>query len=188
MRNPRFHSDAKPHRVSTDTITSSQSANGCAHSVFCSRRMDYIPSEFVKPVILSDRNTSALPAFRNLVGVIIRNSSNPKMAWIDAGWIVAMMQYAHPFRNWTKMKNPRNAVTADGGRPFPPDHLSITKGVFVTSPKPTVIGLLNFGPESFWKCITEFLRLEIKRCNLWLHNKLVLLCRALGRFSVAEAF
>lgn len=50
------------------------------------------------------------PYFRRHILHVVRFRAQKQMGWINARWIVATMEYAHPVWNWTVVNRPRKTV------------------------------------------------------------------------------
>jgi hypothetical protein len=123
---------------------------------------------------------------------VIGSRSNPKMVRSNAGRIIAFVKHAHSFWNWSIVKKPRCSMRFDSSSAFDicvkP---SVTVGVQVSRPNPTTLIVCdkkNPLPKLFSKVRTQSLRGKVIRGNLDVRSIHSNLCRALGRFSAAEAF
>lgn len=150
------------------------------------------PSQFVVLSFFSSMvkrlNQSALG---NHIRSILSGRAKPKVVGIDTGRIVptgTVVENQHGLRNWTTAEKPSGPMCSDALTGFVWSNLSVSIGVKRSSPNPTGFSLFDFGPESFWKVGGKSLRGKIISRNVLLHNKFVLLCRALGCYHTAEAF
>jgi len=124
------------------------------------------------------------PLFVSVLDVL-KLCPKPKMVRIYTRWIVAFVKNAHAFWNGAAIQNPTSAVSADFNGSTP--ELAVSIRMPVRCPNPTSIAFLNLGPKSFGERLGKTLRSQILGSNLGLHSKFVLLCRALGCSSSAEA-
>lgn len=123
---------------------------------------------------------------------IVRMCSNIKMIWVDAQFVVsswAIVKHKHPRRNATSLENPRRSMrTYYTASSAPTSHRTITNTIHTSCPYPARIGLFYTRPKTSGEVFGQSLRPKVFWSNFNLHNKFSLLCRALGRFSAAEAF
>ena len=146
---------------------------------------NYLSSQFGKSVFL----TNTTPSLGNHITGIVRVCSKKEMIWINTGPIVATVKHAKSIRNNASVDNPRYDMSADGAiLSFPPRHSSISCLKRTSCPQPAIICFIYTIPKSFLKVLGKALRIPDLIRNVVLHSKTVLLCRALGCFSNAEAF
>lgn len=120
------------------------------------------PRYFCSRIRSSIRWTFYCPSFVRFVPIVVRFCADPKMRWIYARRIVAMMAHAKSFWNRSKVYQPRSAVRPDvrETRHSWEDH-SVTEIRFCSCPHPTrtqfkamALGwslLVHFIPEPFFK-------------------------------------
>lgn len=114
------------------------------------------------------------------VFVVLCWRSQPEMAWIDAGWVIARVADKHAIRNITVMVYVRKPVSLvlcamDAER-------SVSLAVLMSRPFPTLVktALVNFSPEAFgdrvafsvksvhkwfWATFNPFISTIALRCN-----------------------
>lgn len=139
-------------------------------------------------------------SFIYAISNILKLCSGIKMLRSNARWIIAKVNYRRGITcQWSTMQDPRNPMGQFGthARRSSPDR-SISTFKYLSGPYPAFTKLwtvfwnrsvfVYFGPEPIWKCFAKTLRGEILGRNVWLHNKFVLLCRALGCSFTARAF
>ncbi len=115
-----------------------------------------------------------------------------KVIWINAKLVVApraIVQNVHSIWNSAPVHNPRCSMRPNcGTSPSTSSHRTISGAVDASRPEPTSVRFSYPEPETVREVQRQPLRVKILRCNLDLHNQFIWLCRALGRFSAAEAF
>lgn len=80
---------------------------------------------------------------------VVCERAKEKMLGIGAFWIVALVQYAHSFRNWPEVNFPRRAVRWNFLVRLKSalDH-SIPKRMLGSVPFPAVFGFFNLSPKT----------------------------------------
>jgi hypothetical protein len=134
-----------------------------------------------------------VPAFYNLIPIIICYCSKPKMCWAHAFRkipIRAVMEYIHSIWDWPKVENPTSARRYNNPvSPTSSIYLAVTLRAFASCPNPTTFGYYYFIVKSLWKVGRQSLRFKIFRGNSVLHNQSSFwLCRVLGCFNSAGTF
>lgn len=140
-------------------------------------------------VFLAGRASVAASSLVLHVPHVVGLGSKEKMCRVYARRVVASVTNKQSFRNRPVVYQPRCAMRAN--RVFSSDSLrnvAVTSGCFTTNPQPAPVAFLDLFPEPIREGFRKFLRGEIFGGKRWLHSKLVLLCRALGCFSIAEVF
>lgn len=136
--------------------------------------------------------TEVVPSFDMCVSNIVKVGSQPKVIGIDTKSVVsigAIMADEHAFWNRATIQNPRRSVRSYlSGWSWACSHCSISGTFWFSNPQPARISFINSGPKPIWKRFGKSLREKVRFGNFWLHDKFVLLCRALGCFSSAEVF
>ena len=118
---------------------------------------------------------------------IVFASSNKKMIWISAFWVITLVAYTHSYRNQTKVNNPTYSMSFNGLISILSNR-SISSFVLGTNPSPTPILDNDLFPKSLFYSWSKSLRNPKLGSMFILHVKSVLMCHAPGYANIAGAF
>lgn len=90
--------------------------------------------------------------------------SEEQMIGSNAAWNIARVKHVHPFGDWPVQNYPGRTMREFALAVTPVDS-SVAVPVSVSYPKPAVIGLTNFGPESFPEVCVKSRRKRRVLCN-----------------------
>jgi len=127
--------------------------------------------EFASRIILSLKGLSNIISslLYFIIGIVLV-SSKKEMIRIATRWIVAMMAYKHPFRDWTFMDHPRRNMCAScpSGITIANEYNTISESFSIRRPLPTLLwrSFFDLLPESGCERGRKTLRGQIFSGNL----------------------
>lgn len=104
-----------------------------------------------------------ISAFGIHISRIIHFSSNKKMIWVNASWIIAFMKNAKTFWNWPDMNLITKSMSYNGSIIEP--KLAMAEVSCATSPIPTCFSFINVAHESIYRHVS-FLTESVAYSNI----------------------